>query len=234
MITPAQIVTYDGYNLIVRPQDKIGRELAQKHIRQVEIRLVDGRTISADQRRKIYAIIRDICEWNGDEPEWMKEYLKFTFCGEKCLKYFSLSDCEKTVATEFISYLIDFCFYHDICTRDTLLNLTDDVNKYLYSCLENRKCAVCNKRGEVHHVDRVGMGFDREQIVHIGMRAVCLCREHHIKAHENENKLFKDNHIFGIRLDEYLCQVLRLNTKGKNDAETTKSGVELFSGGRKP
>lgn len=215
MITPADIVTYDGYNLIVRPYDKLGRELQQKQVRTVEVRLVDARTISAEQRRKIYAIIRDISDWNGDEPEWLKEYFKFTFCGEKGLEYFSLSDCEKSIATEFISYLIDFCFYQNIATRDTLLNLTDDINKYLYSCLENRKCAICNKHGEVHHVDRVGMGFDREQIVHIGLRAVCLCRKHHIKAHENENKLFKDNHIFGIKLDEYLCKRLNLNTNKK-------------------
>ena len=213
MITPADIVTYDGYNLIVRPYDKLGRELQQKQVRTVEVRLVDARTISAEQGRKIYAIIRDISDWNGDEPEWLKEYFKFTFCGEKGLEYFSLSDCEKSIATEFISYLIDFCFYQNISTRDTLLNLTDDINKYLYSCLENRKCAICNKHGEVHHVDRVGMGFDREQIVHIGLRAVCLCRKHHIKAHENENKLFKDNHIFGIKLDEYLCKKLNLNMK---------------------
>ena len=73
------------------------------------------------------------------------------------------------------------------------------------------------------------MGFDREQIVHVGLRAVCLCRNHHVKAHENENKLFKDNHIFGIRLDEYLCRVLHLNMKGKHDAETAKGGAELFS-----
>lgn len=225
MITPADIVTYDGYNLIVRPYDKLGRELQHQQVRTVEVRLVDARTISAEQRRKIYAIIRDISDWNGDEPEFLKEYLKFLFCGEKGCKYFSLSDCEKSIATEFISYLIDFCFYQNICTRDTLLNLTDDINKYLYSCLENRKCAICNKPGEVHHVDRVGMGFDREQIVHTGLRAICLCRNHHIKAHENENKLFKENHIFGIRLDEYLCKVLNLNTKGKSNGKTTKNGA---------
>lgn len=212
MITSADIITYDGYNLIVRPYDKLGRELQQKQVRTVEVRIVDARTISAEQRRKIYAIIRDISDWNGDEPEWLKEYLKFLFCGERGFEYFSLSDCEKSIATEFISYLIDFCFYQNISTRDTLLNLTDDINKYLYSCLENRKCAICNKHGEVHHVDRVGMGFDREQIVHVGLRAICLCRNHHIKAHENENRLFKDNHIFGIRLDEYLCKKLNLNT----------------------
>lgn len=215
MITPAEIVNYDGYNLIVRPHDRIGRELSQKQVRTVEVRIVDGRTISAEQRRKIYAIIRDIAILCGEDPEWLKAYLKFNYCGEHGIEYFSLSDCEKTTATDFISYLIDFCFYQNIGTRDTLLNLTDDINKYLYSCLENRKCAICNRHGEVHHVDRVGMGFDREKIVHVGLRAICLCREHHIKAHENENRLFKDNHIFGIKLDEYLCTKLNLNMKEK-------------------
>ena len=57
MITSANIVSYDGYNLIVRPHERIGRELAQKQVHEIELRIVDGRTISAEQRRKIYAII---------------------------------------------------------------------------------------------------------------------------------------------------------------------------------
>ena len=126
MITSANIVSYDGYNLIVRPHERIGRELAQKQVHEIELRIVDGRTISAEQRRKIYAIIRDIAFWCGDNPEWIKEYFKFNFCGEFGIEYFSLSDCEKSVARDFISYLIDFCFYQNIGTRDTLLNVTDD------------------------------------------------------------------------------------------------------------
>lgn len=110
MITSANIVAYDGYNLIVRPRDRIGRELSQKQVNEVEIRIVDGREISAEQRRKIYAVIRDIAFWCGDNPEWIKEYFKFNFCGEFGIKYFSLADCEKSVARDFISYLIDFCF----------------------------------------------------------------------------------------------------------------------------
>ena len=189
MITSANIVSYDGYNLIVRPHERIGRELAQKQVHEIELRIVDGRTISAEQRRKIYAIIRDIAFWCGDNPEWIKEYFKFNFCGEFGIEYFSLSDCEKSVARDFISYLIDFCFYQNIGTRDTLLNVTDDIGRYLYSCLENRKCAICNAPGEVHHVDRIGMGRDREQIVHIGLKAICLCRKHHDEAHRHEKVL---------------------------------------------
>lgn len=197
MITSANIVSYDGYNLIVRPHERIGRELAQKQVHEIELRIVDGRTISAEQRRKIYAIIRDIAFWCGDNPEWIKEYFKFNFCGEFGIEYFSLSDCEKSVA------------------RDTLLNVTDDIGRYLYSCLENRKCAICNAPGEVHHVDRIGMGRDREQIVHIGLKAICLCRKHHDEAHRHEKELFDKYKIYGIELDEYLCTKLKLNTKRK-------------------
>ena len=204
MITSANIVSYDGYNLIVRPHERIGRELAQKQVHEIELRIVDGRTISAEQRRKIYAIIRDIAFWCGDNPEWIKEYFKFNFCGEFGIEYFSLSDCEKSVARDFISYL-----------RDTLLNVTDDIGRYLYSCLENRKCAICNAPGEVHHVDRIGMGRDREQIVHIGLKAICLCRKHHDEAHRHEKELFDKYKIYGIELDEYLCTKLKLNTKRK-------------------
>lgn len=35
-----------------------------------------------------------------------------------------------------------------------------------------RKCAVCGRRAELHHVDRVGMGRDRREICHIGMQAL--------------------------------------------------------------
>ena len=97
MITSANIVSYDGYNLIVRPHERIGRELAQKQVHEIELRIVDGRTISAEQRRKIYAIIRDIAFWCGDNPEWIKEYFKFNLGGEFGIEYFSLSDCEKSV-----------------------------------------------------------------------------------------------------------------------------------------
>lgn len=48
MITSANIVSYDGYNLIVRPHERIGRELAQKQVHEIELRIVDGRTISAE------------------------------------------------------------------------------------------------------------------------------------------------------------------------------------------
>ena len=79
--------------------------------------------------------------------------------------------------------------------------------------------AICNQPAEVHHVDRVGMGRDREAIVHVGLNAIALCRRHHEEAHRREKALFADYHIYGIKLDRHLCKVLSLNQKPKGEVE---------------
>lgn len=99
-----------------------------------------------------------------------------------------------------------------------MLNRTDDIYRYLYLCLAHRKCAICNDHADVHHVDRIGMGRDRERIVHEGLLAVALCRKHHNAAHLGESELFEKYHIHGIALDKYLCQRLSLRA-GKDDED---------------
>lgn len=213
MTTTAQIIKHNKHFLLLSVDSDVERELKQKEAVNVEIRIDDGRTISSDQRKKIFAIIRDISLWSGHEPEYLRSYLTWDFCMKAECDYFSLSDVSMTVAKEFINYLITFCFDFNVPTKDTLLNQTDDIGKYLYLCLEHRKCAICNRPAEVHHVDRIGIGRDREKIVHIGLKAVALCREHHDEAHKREKDLFKENYIYGIKLDKYLCERLNLNTR---------------------
>lgn len=213
MITTAKILNLDDRKMTLQLDYPLTREVIKKMISTVELRISDGREITNEQRRKTFAIIADIAKWSGHEPEYLRQMFTWDFIKRKGIEYFSLSDVDMTTSKEFISYLIDFCFINDVPTKDTLLNQTDDIGKYLYSCLEHSKCAICNKHAEVHHVDRIGMGRDREHILHEGLNAVALCREHHIQAHGNEIKLFKDNHIYGIKLDSYLCY--RLNLKSK-------------------
>lgn len=214
-LVTARILQSNGNRLILEADEPIAREIIQKNISTVEVRLDDGRTISAAQRKKIFAIIRDIALWNGDAPEDLRYLLEWDFISQsrKKIDWFSLSDVDMTTARLFIDYLIEFCFIHRVPTRDTLLNRTDDINKYLYLCLKYKRCAICNMPAEVHHVDRVGMGRDREKIVHIGLLAIALCRLHHTEAHKDEKKLFQENYVYGIRLDKYLCDRLSLNTK---------------------
>ena len=216
MITTAKIISKEGNRLIIEPSEDISRELERQEIKEIELRLDDGRTISAIQRKKIFALIRDISLWSGHEPEELRALMTWNYRLRANIEDFSLSDVDMSTAKDFITYLINFCFAFDVPTKDTLLNQTDDIGKYLYLCLEFRKCAVCNKRAQVHHVDRIGMGRNREDIVHVGLNAIALCDEHHKEVHAtSESEFFAYHHIYGIKLDNYLCKRLSLRTKEK-------------------
>lgn len=79
MITTAKIIKYDGKFLLLAPDADLFRELTKKIVGTVEIRLTDGRTISPEQRKKIFALVRDIAIWNGDNPETIRQLLTLDF-----------------------------------------------------------------------------------------------------------------------------------------------------------
>ena len=71
----------DGTDLVVSvPGMKLGGLLQRKKIKNAEIRFDDGRHISAEQRKKAYATIRDIADWTGYPPEEMKERMIVKLC----------------------------------------------------------------------------------------------------------------------------------------------------------
>ena len=213
MTVTAKILSYEDGKLTVIPSEPISRELMQKNVSSVEIRLTDGRTITPEQRRSIFATIRDISMWSGHEPEYLRTYLTWDFCAKHEEEPFSLSDCTVTTAREFMNYLIDFCLTWSVPTKESLSSRSDDSGRYMYYCIEHSKCAVCNMPGEVHHVDTVGAnGGNRKRIDHRGLRAVCLCREHHMQAHTNESEFFSAHHLEPIRMDDYLCRIHHMNT----------------------
>lgn len=66
--------TDKGTDLIISvPIKGLGEVLSKKKIKDAEIRLDDGRHISAEQRKKAYATIRDIASYTGYLPEEQKE-----------------------------------------------------------------------------------------------------------------------------------------------------------------
>lgn len=212
MIVTAKIIGYDGKNMVVIPDASIDKELIQKQINRVEIRLNDGRTITAEQRKKAYATIRDISDYSGHAPEFLKEWFKYEYIIKTGGKYFSLSDCSVTVARQYINVLIDFCLHYGVPLYEPMTNRTDDIDAYLYMCLYYRKCAVCGRAADVHHVtgSKIGMGADIDKAHHVGREAIALCRTHHNEAHSREKEFFEENHIYGIKLDETLCERLNL------------------------
>lgn len=210
--------TDQGTDLVVNvPGEKLGRRIGKYKIRgqiDAEIRINDGRYITVAQRKKIYATIRDIASFIGDDPEFLKEYLKYDYCATTGEEHFSLSNCSISTAREFISHLIDFILKWDIPLADIALNRTEDIDRYLYACLRYRKCCITGRPGaEVHHVEgsRVGMGRNRKKISHRGLELMPLSPEWHSKVHdEGEEEIFSKYKIYGIAIDDEALKELGL------------------------
>ena len=206
----------DGGAMVYVPYPAGQRKPEDCH-ESVGVEFVDKRRISAKQRRKAYVLISYIAAWWGYTPvEAMKEMLKLMFVGEAetLRRTFSLSDCDMTTARLFISYLIDFCLLHGVDVGEPLYQLAEDIPRYVWACLMNKRCAVCGRNADLHHCDVVGMGRDRTAICHIGMRALPLCREHHTEIHRIGQGDFLKRYILEpVQIDERIAKVYRLNTK---------------------
>lgn len=190
----------DGTDLVVSVPDlKLGDMFQRKKIRNAEIRFDDGRHISAEQRKKAYATIRDISDWTGYLPEEMKEILKYQHMMRTGDAYFSLSNCSMDTAREFINTILEFALENGIPLSDNAIERTDDIGRYLYYCLLHKKCAICGKDGEIHHEDAIGMGNDRTKVDDSSYKKICLCREHHTLAHSLGVILFREMYkVYGI------------------------------------
>ena len=156
-----------------------------------EIRLDDPRYITSEQRKKAYATIADIADWYGDVPEYMKEVLKAYFIIEKDIPHFSLGSCSVTTAREFIDYMIEFIFIHNIPLSEKAISRTDNVSKYLFLCLKYRKCAICGGEASIQILDEKGR------------MKMALCTEHSEEKQWIGFKKFNEKyHVFGILFEE--------------------------------
>lgn len=192
--------TQNGTDLIITiPDLQLGNMFQGKAVRKAEIRFDDGRHISAEQRKKAYATIRDIADHTGYLPEEQKEWLKYLHISRTGDDYFSLSNCSMDTAREFINTILEYAIEEGIPLSESGIERTDDIGKYLYFCIMHKKCAVCGKPGEIHHEDTIGMGNDRRKVDDSNHKKICLCRFHHTIAHQKGVIEFRKAYkVYGI------------------------------------
>lgn len=215
MVTVGRIIKEeeDGITIYV-PR---ARKPANAHD-DVVVEFVDRRRISPQQRRKAYALIRHISLWAGYLPtEAVKALMKHLYREDDYSPRgyaFSLSDCDMETARGFIDSLVTFCVEWGVPTgRDMISELAEDIPKYVWACLINKKCAVCGDVAQLHHVDAVGRRSRRE-ICHIGMRVLPLCGKHHAEAHAKlEGQFLKEYLLEPIPLTQEIGKIYRLTKK---------------------
>jgi len=221
-----RIVEYDERTneaIIRAPADFV--KLVMQEQKEVWIEFIDSRPLSDKQRRSCYAMIREIADWSGDTTEDMKDALKLDFwCGElleMADTLFSLSNAPMSIVAAFQSWLAKFIVRNDIPTRRPMLEYVDDIDDYVYACLINKKCPICGRKADLHHWEAIGMGRDRDSIIHEGMEVMPLCREHHTEVHTTGRSEFvKKYHLndHGIPADKTICKLYKLNTKKRSKA----------------
>lgn len=219
------IVNYDerrGVVVIEAPYSDFAA-MCRREYKEVDITMIDSRPLSAQQRKCCYAMIRDIAQWSGDTTEDIKDALKLDFwCGElvqMAETMFSLHDAPMSIVAAFQKWLARFIVRNDVPTRRPMLDYVDDTNDYVYACLVAKKCPICGAKADLHHLDAVGMGRDRTEIIHEGLEVLPLCREHHTEIHTigRDSFLAKYHLNGGIIADKTICRLYGLKGGGARE-----------------
>lgn len=212
-----EIVSADARYLTVRVP--YTPEYVSKDMHKAVVFLMDGRKHSRDQHGKVFALLGEIAMWAGykytDEinGDMKRAFLlaRFDELSAAAIKSFSMSDGDVSTVSMYIQYLIDFVLEHNIPTKRPITELCEDIQQAVYSAMMHKRCIVCGKKADLHHVDRVGMGNNRREICHIGMRALPLCREHHTEAHQHGDAVLMDKyHLEPVVIDEKIAKKYRL------------------------
>lgn len=204
----------DGYIDIRVPYTT---EYVRQQMDKAIVFLPDGRKHSIDQHGKVWALIGEIALWAGykaHDSNQVNSMLKRDFLLQRfdrlsaaAIKEFSMSDVDVSTASLYIDWLVDFVLENNIPTKRPVTELCEDVQAAVYSAMMHKRCICCGKKADLHHVDRVGMGNDRREICHIGMRALPLCREHHQEAHQHGDAALIDRyHLKPVEIDEKIAK----------------------------
>lgn len=215
-------VKENGTAIIEAPID-IFRFIKQEY-KECYLDYIDSRNLSDKQRRFCYSLINAIAEWSGSSTQDIKEAFKLEFWADKvdtlADKIFSLSNAPMSLVAEFQKFLIAFILENDVPTKFPLIDYVDDIDHYVYMCLIHKKCAICGKKADLHHLEGsvVGMGNDRSDIDHLGKEAISLCRNHHTECHTiGQKSFFEKYHLNGgVKIDKTICKIYNLKHKKEN------------------
>lgn len=187
----------------------------------VDCSVIDPNSITGQQRRKIFALVKDIEAHTGQPMDYMRhmfiEYVR-TYYGYD--KRISLSDCTRTQASQVIEVTLDWIFHNDIPLAYKTSDLLKSDKSFLYWSTINRNCVICGKpHAELAHYHAVGRGRNRRKINHIGNQVLALCSFHHKEQHNIGMDSFNEKyklHDSWVNVDSRLNRMLKGETNGRS------------------
>ena len=150
----------------------------------VNVEIVDENKITLKQRKKIFALLNDICLFTGQPQEDLRQQFQFYLEMIKGYERISLTNTTRHIAGELIDTIMAWVFQNDIPLNYKTSDLMKQDQTFLYLATVHRKCVICGKNGEIAHYHAVGRGRNRRKIDHTDNRVLALCREHHQMQHD--------------------------------------------------
>ena len=153
--------------------------------------------ISGEQRRKIFALVKDIANFVGDDNDSMRNNLTIEFCQEKQMEMISLSDCSKEIASDYIEWLIKWAFENGVALKENPRDYLDDWERTVRIYLDKKMCIICGKPADPHHYKAIGMGRNRNTVDDSEYPMLPLCRVHHEEDHKIGRHTFARKYALG-------------------------------------
>ncbi|MBC2965727.1 putative HNHc nuclease [Staphylococcus epidermidis] len=198
-----------------------GVELEQSHIDLLEhgysliaeVEVPDNKKLSIEQRKKIFALCRDIELHWGEPVESLRKRFQAELEIMNGYNEISLSNCSMRIASELIELIIAFMFHHQIPMRVETSKLLSGDKAMLYWPTVNRNCVLCGKsNADLAHHYAIGRGANRKKMQHYDYEVLALCRFHHQEQHNIGVKSFDEKYILQdswIKVDDRLNAMLK-------------------------
>ena len=183
----------------------------------VNFEVIDGKKITVQQRKKIFALLNDIYLFTGQPQEDLRQQFQFYLEMIKGYERISLTDTTRHIASELIDVITAWVFQNDIPLNYKTSDLMKQDQTFLYLATVHRKCVICGKYGELAHYHAVGRGRNRRKIDHTDNKVLALCREHHQTQHDMGMDSFNAKYHLTdswVSVDERLNKMLKGGVNG--------------------
>lgn len=166
--------------------DHAHAKIVSDDVIRANITILDDRCITDDQRKYIFALNRDFCEYTGYPVEYGIELLKQLYAvstsrDEISLKRNVMSQLD---AGNMIEFIIEWFFENEIPFQHQEYYVGSEHTRVLFLYIKYRRCFVSGaEHSDVHHVTAIGTGNNRKKVKHGGRYYMCLSRKYHTICH---------------------------------------------------
>lgn len=173
----------------------------------------DFRHITADQNKKVHAMIGDMARYTGYTPKEMEEMLKYFYVEKTGKGMPDFADCSVETASQFIEMELDIAFAEDIPFKMKTWDSIKVDYRLTLMCIKHRRCIICGKHADIHHTTPVG-SRSRRVTDHRKLKMLPLCRYHHQIAENTPTLEFAQKYqVKGVKVPEDILISLGIMTR---------------------